>query len=340
MTDPGRAVFLSYASQDAEAAQRICEALRAGGIEVWFDQSELRGGDAWDQRIRREIRDCALFIPIISAQTQKRPEGYFRLEWKIAVDRSHFMTSEKAFLLPIVIDATQEAGAFVPDRFREVQWTHIPGGAATAAFAERVARLLDQPLGERAAPYPRPESRRSRSRPAWLWAVAGLCALVAGYFVLERFGSPKRAAERVASPVGSAPQLVAERSVAVLPFLDMSEKKDQEYFSDGLAEELIDLLAKTPGLHVIARTSSFSFKGKAVDIPTIGRKLMVATILEGSVRKAGDHLRVTTELVRGARRQRDQRSQPLVLRNLLLQAEDLLLAGAQSVGDLAGKEGD
>ena len=300
VTEPSHAVFLSYASQDAEAAQRICDALRAAKIEVWFDQSELRGGDAWDQRIRREIRDCALFIPIISAQTQKRPEGYFRLEWKIAVDRSHFMTSEKAFLLPIVIDATQEAGAFVPDRFREVQWTHIPGGAATAAFAERVARLLDQPLGERAAPYPRPESRRSRSRPAWLWAVAGLCALVAGYFVLERFGSPKRAAERVASPVGSAPQLVAERSVAVLPFLDMSEKKDQEYFSDGLAEELIDLLAKTPGLHVIARTSSFSFKGKAVDIPTIGRKLMVATILEGSVRKAGDHLRVTTELVRGA----------------------------------------
>src|SRR5579863_9619349 len=122
VTEPSHAVFLSYASQDAEAAQRICDALRAAKIEVWFDQSALRGGDAWDQKIRREIRDCALFIPIISAQTQKRPEGYFRLEWKIAVDRSHFMTSEKAFLLPIVIDATQEAEAFVPDRFREIHW--------------------------------------------------------------------------------------------------------------------------------------------------------------------------------------------------------------------------
>ena len=60
MTEPSRAVFLSYASQDAEAAQRICEALRAAGIEVWFDKSELRGGDAWDQKLRRQIRDCAL----------------------------------------------------------------------------------------------------------------------------------------------------------------------------------------------------------------------------------------------------------------------------------------
>jgi hypothetical protein len=70
MAEPTKAVFLSYASQDAEAAKRICEALRAGGIEVWFDQSELRGGDAWDHKIRKQIRDCALFIPIISATTQ------------------------------------------------------------------------------------------------------------------------------------------------------------------------------------------------------------------------------------------------------------------------------
>jgi TIR domain len=64
VTEPSHAVFLSYASEDAEAAQRICDALRAAGIEVWFDQSELRGGDAWDRQIRKQIHDCALFIPI------------------------------------------------------------------------------------------------------------------------------------------------------------------------------------------------------------------------------------------------------------------------------------
>ena len=77
---PAGAVFLSYASQDAEAAKRICEALRAAGIEVWFDQSELRGGDAWDQSIRRQIKNCALFVPVVSRHTHDRAEGYFRLE--------------------------------------------------------------------------------------------------------------------------------------------------------------------------------------------------------------------------------------------------------------------
>lgn len=80
MSDSPKAVFLSYASQDATAAQRICEALRAAGIEVWFDQSELRGGDAWDASIRKQIRECALFLPLISANTDTRSEGYFRLE--------------------------------------------------------------------------------------------------------------------------------------------------------------------------------------------------------------------------------------------------------------------
>jgi hypothetical protein len=80
-TTPG-AVFLSYASEDAAAAERIATALRAAGIEVWFDKSELRGGDAWDRQIRKQIRDCALFIPVISEKTQARLEGYFRLEWE------------------------------------------------------------------------------------------------------------------------------------------------------------------------------------------------------------------------------------------------------------------
>ena len=72
------AVFLSYASQDAEAAECIADALRESGVEVWFDKSELVGGDAWDAKIRQQIKECALFVPIISANTQARAEGYFR----------------------------------------------------------------------------------------------------------------------------------------------------------------------------------------------------------------------------------------------------------------------
>jgi len=88
VTDAGRAVFLSYASQDADASQNLCNVLRAAGIEVWFDQSELRGGDAWDALIRKQIKGRYLFVPIISANTQSREEGYFRREWNLAVARN------------------------------------------------------------------------------------------------------------------------------------------------------------------------------------------------------------------------------------------------------------
>jgi hypothetical protein len=116
-TAPSSAIFLSYASQDAEAARRIHDALRAAGLEVWFDRSELRGGDAWDASIRRQIKECALFVPIISAHTQSRTEGYFRLEWRLAEQRSHLMAKGRPFLVPVVIDGTAETGAHVPDAF-------------------------------------------------------------------------------------------------------------------------------------------------------------------------------------------------------------------------------
>ena len=91
-----------------------------------------------------------------------------------------------------------------------------------------------------------------------------------------------------------------QKSIAVLPFVDMSAEKDQEYMSDGIAEELLNLLAKVPELKVIARTSSFAFKGKEVDIAEIAKKLNVAHVLEGSVRKSGNRIRITAQLIRTA----------------------------------------
>jgi TolB-like protein/DNA-binding winged helix-turn-helix (wHTH) protein len=90
---------------------------------------------------------------------------------------------------------------------------------------------------------------------------------------------------------------MADKSIAVLPFVDMSEKKDQEYFGDGMAEEIIDLLVKLPFLKVTSRTSSFQFKGKTQDLRSIGTQLGVAYVLEGSVRKSGDRIRVTAQLI-------------------------------------------
>lgn len=137
-----RGVFLSYASQDATAAQRIADALRQAGIEVWIDQSELRGGEAWDSSIRRQIKACRLFVAVMSANTQAREEGYFRREWNLAVGRTLDMADDTAFLLPVVIDATRDADARVPEKFREVQWTRLPGGDTSPAFVERVRALV------------------------------------------------------------------------------------------------------------------------------------------------------------------------------------------------------
>lgn len=106
-------------------------------------------------------------------------------------------------------------------------------------------------------------------------------------------GAPTRRAQS-----DSLPTTINPKSVAVLPFVDMSEKRDQEYFSDGMSEELIDNLAHTPDLMVIARTSSFQFRGGNDDVKTIGQKLGVANLLEGSVRRSGETLRVTAQLIK------------------------------------------
>jgi tetratricopeptide (TPR) repeat protein len=135
------AIFLSYASQDADAARRICDALRAAGLEVWFDQNELTGGDAWDQKIRKQIKECALFVPIISVNTNAREEGYFRREWNIAVDRMMDMADHKAFLFPVILDGLSEASAVVPEKFRERQWTRLNDDGAIKSFAARLSKV-------------------------------------------------------------------------------------------------------------------------------------------------------------------------------------------------------
>ena len=164
---PPPSVFLSYASEDRQAAQALRDALQTYGLEVWYDESGLDGGDAWDQKIRRQIRECDFFMPVISAQTDARPEGYFRREWRLAVERTQDMADDHAFLLPIVIDDTIQARARVPERFLTVQWTRAPGGRAAAALEALCRRLLSShevvPDSSGEAPA-RPG--RTRARPA------------------------------------------------------------------------------------------------------------------------------------------------------------------------------
>jgi TolB-like protein/tetratricopeptide (TPR) repeat protein len=314
VTESGRAVFLSYASQDKEAAQQLCNALRAASVEVWFDQSELRGGDDWDTSIRKQIKECTLFVPIISRNTHDRVEGYFRLEWKLAVDRSHLISSDQAFLLPVVIDDATERDERVPERFREVQWTRLPFGQHAEGFVERVQRLLAGESPERpgaesiGARVAAATTIRKHAAPFWRSKAALLATIVVvvvalGYLVANRPVPSKRGAEGAAESVSTAQTTFAAafnppaHSIAVLPFLNLSGDKDQEYFSDGLTEELLNSLAEIDGLQVAARTSAFSFKGQDNDIGRIARKLNVGAVLEGSVRRSARTIRITAQLI-------------------------------------------
>lgn len=139
---PDRAVFVSYAREDLAAVQKLKAGLDAAGIPAWFDLERLEGGDDYDRKIQRNIARCALFVPIVSAATERRHEGYFRREWSYAIDRTRNMADDAVFVLPVCIDATDASRASVPDKFKSVHFTRLPGGEITPEFARRVAQVL------------------------------------------------------------------------------------------------------------------------------------------------------------------------------------------------------
>jgi TolB-like protein/tetratricopeptide (TPR) repeat protein len=232
---------------------------------------------------------------MVSQHTQERLEGYFRHEWKLAIERTHHMAEQMPFLVPVVVDGTQDQEAFVPDAFRAVQWTRLPGGDTPPAFVERIKRLLSPELSPMSAvsgsaPGLREPVRSWRSKPVLLATVALVVLVALAYFVADKFWISKHL---TAAPAFAPPP----HSIAVLPFVNLSGDPNQEYFSDGLTEELLNSLSEINELQVAARTSAFSFKGKDADIGTIARKLNVAAVLEGSVRRSEHTIRITAQLV-------------------------------------------
>ncbi len=301
-------VFLSYASQDSGAAARICEALRAEGVEVWLDQSELRGGDSWDAQIKKQIHECALFIPVISAHTNSRNEGYFRREWNLAVRRLLDMAQDTAFLVPVVIDETREADARVPEEFLGSHWTRLPGGETPPAFAHRVRQLLDTTGSAVGTAHSRARADGSLAShgvydrirnmgPVRLTAIAmAAVALVLAFgwvireWVAHDDSTPP---DEFSLPMTELPS----RSVAVLAFENRGGSEGSGILAEGIPETVLHQLGLLPGVTVIARGSSFAFRDRSEDLRIIGRKLNVRYLLEGSVQAAGKKLRVTSSLV-------------------------------------------
>lgn len=331
-----RAVFLSYAREDAEAARRIADALRAFGLEVWFDQNELRGGDQWDVKIRSQIKACALFIPIISHCTEERTEGYFRREWKFAVDRTHDMAGGRAFLVPVVIDDTPEAGAAVPEEFMKAQWTRLPGGEPSPEFVTQIKRLLEAPRKPSLKEHARPPTltpfleqawqakeaeaeaatrkQRNRSRLAIGVLIAVVVAIATAVWMGRKPSpAPVEPAAAQPAPVASpgivpAPSSVLRspsnpaapdsKSIAVLPFANLSPDAANAFFADGMHDEVITALAKVRDLTVISRTSVLAYRrSEERNLRKIAAELGVAHVLEGSVQRADNRVKVIVQLI-------------------------------------------
>jgi len=140
---PENAIFISYAREDLAAVQRLKAALDAAGLTTWFDFDRLEGGDDYDRKISSNIARCSFFLPVISANTQKRLEGYFRREWSYAVDRSRNIAEGAVFILPLCIDDTPESEALVPDKFRALHISRVPGGEPPPDFIRRLQEFCN-----------------------------------------------------------------------------------------------------------------------------------------------------------------------------------------------------
>jgi TolB-like protein len=304
VSETNKAIFISYAKQDAEAAARICAVLREAGIEVWFDQSELRGGDAWDAAIRRQIKACCLVIPIISANTQGRAEGYFRLEWKLAIDRSHLMSQDRPFLIPVVIDNTQEGDERVPDRFREVQWTRLPQGVATPAFVARVAKLLEHetgtngptrpPAGKLAAPIPdaglvSPTAAPPKQRwpKVWVATVAVLLLIGIGAW------ATRHAWLHPATVVAYSHE-DRRMTYAVLPFQSAADDPRGLQVAKATGDEIRTMLESRKELiSVVSRASAEQASARESSVKQLAQELDVHFLVRGTVARGADGYKIT-----------------------------------------------
>ncbi len=286
-------VFISYASQDKPTADAVCAALESAGVVCWIAPRNVTPGEFYAESIVHAI-DSARVVVVVLSQNAAASQHVLR-----EVERA----SSKR--LPLVAFRTDAAplpaglGYFL----NSSQWLDAQAigiDQALSRLVEAVRSALSQPAVAAAA-GPRAPAQlmtRERWRPV-LIALVVVAVAVSAYFATKKYQAANHSA--APAPVAAAPAAgISEKSIAVLPFVDMSEKHDEEYFADGLSEELIDHLTHNADLRVIARTSSFAFKGKNEDMRSIATQLGVAHLLEGSVRKAGGELRITAQLIRAS----------------------------------------
>jgi TolB-like protein/Tfp pilus assembly protein PilF len=307
----GHDVFISYASQDAGIANAVVQALESDSLRCWIAPRDVVPGALYADEIIHAISDAKLLVLVLSGSAASSPHVGREVERA---------ASKRRPIITMRIDSAPLTTA-LEYFLSESQWIEL-GSDRSEIACKRVLDAVRRQLAlaSSSAPHGAPAvpeaeavggaGRRSLSSLIpWLTAAVAallMLGLARTWYAKDRGGlSPRGAVTAARSPAASmaaidspASPVIVEQSVAVLPFVDMSEKKDQEYFSDGLSTELIGLLTKIPELRVPARTSSFYYKGKQATLAEIAKELRVANVLEGSVRKSGNKVRVTAELIR------------------------------------------
>lgn len=278
-----RRAFISYASRDIGVAQKVCSELESAGVFCWMAPRDVLPGTSYADGIVAAIDEASILVLVLSTEAIASPHVARELERA---------ASKRHTIVALRIDSGTLSRAF--EYFlNQSQWIEVGVRGMDAAIGTLVEAVKKHLSPGFEAPVHGSQHVQKAVTRRRVWGIgAALLILVSltGYFLaVKPHEHGAEAARAVIAP--------ADKSIAVLPFVDMSEKKDQEYFGDGMAEEIIDLLVKVPGLKVIGRTSSFQFKGKTVDLRNIGEQLGVAYVLEGSVRKSGDRLRVTAQLI-------------------------------------------
>jgi TolB-like protein len=288
-------IFLSYGHQDHATARRYAECFEAEGFTVWWD-SALRTGEFFDQVIEQTLNQAKAVVVLWSKNSVDS-------RW---VRAEAMMADRNRTLAPVIIEPCQRPIIFALTHTADLShWAGDRSDPAWRSLISDVRQFVAKGGPQRPAmpSDPHPHSRvssipwyRRRSTVVAL-PVLGIVIAAVMFLVFLRTSLP------VAKPAGSnavgpsAPATPTGMSLAVLPFADMSPRHDQDYFSDGLSEELLNQLGNIKGLRVAGRTSSFSFKNENKDLRVIGEQLGVNHLLEGSVRKAGDQLRITAQLI-------------------------------------------
>ncbi len=283
----GPYVFVCYAHEDSEAVFREIAWLNDYGVNVWYDEG-ISPGNEWREELAAAIQGCTRMLFFVTPRSvvseHCRRELNFAQEESREVVAVHLEPTDMPAGLRLGLNNRQ---AIVKHELAEEE------------FHKRLMRVVHEGEGPTVPRIPAPGRSSPRRLPGMALAAVALVLIAAGiWWSITRDVAPADIGPEVVATEydAHAPEMLPN-SIAVLPFINMSSDPEQEFFSDGISEDLLNLLAKNRKLKVISRSSAFTFKGKDMDIPTVAERLGVVHVLEGSVRKAGNMVRVTAQLI-------------------------------------------